>query len=88
MLQAAVDGMDESLPVASIIAHGAAGPAIVDQAEAGNHDLIVMASRGAENFVHCCSEASAITSSRQAQSRCWSSEPTRKTRAGKEPARG
>jgi nucleotide-binding universal stress UspA family protein len=46
MLQAAVDGMHESLPVTSIVAHGAAGPAIVDQAEAGNHDLIVMGSRG------------------------------------------
>jgi nucleotide-binding universal stress UspA family protein len=50
MLQAAVDGVDDSLPVSGFIAHGAAGPAIVDEAAAGNYDLIVMGTRGRGEF--------------------------------------
>jgi nucleotide-binding universal stress UspA family protein len=50
MLQAAVDGVDNSLPVTGFIAHGAAGQAIVDEAEAGDYDLIVMGTRGRGEF--------------------------------------
>ena len=50
MLQAAVDGVDDSLPVTGFIAHGAAGRAIVDEAKAGDYDLIVMGTRGRGEF--------------------------------------
>jgi nucleotide-binding universal stress UspA family protein len=46
MLDVAVDAVPGDVPVTSVLKHGTAGPAIVDQADAGNHDLIVMGSRG------------------------------------------
>lgn len=46
MLDAAVATVPESVPVTSVLKHGAAGPAIVDETEVGDHDLIVMGSRG------------------------------------------
>jgi nucleotide-binding universal stress UspA family protein len=37
-------------PPQTLLAHGAPGPAIVDQIEAGGHDLVVMGSRGRGNI--------------------------------------
>lgn len=46
MLDAAVDTVPHGVPVIKVLKHGAAGAEIVDAAGAGNHDLIVMGSRG------------------------------------------
>ena len=45
-LDAAVAGVPAELSVTSVLKHGAAGPAIIDQVHAGDHDLIVMGTRG------------------------------------------
>lgn len=46
MLDAAVATVPDGVPVSQLLRHGAAGREIVDEADAGEHDLIVMGSRG------------------------------------------
>jgi nucleotide-binding universal stress UspA family protein len=50
ILDEAVAALPQGLPVKKVVARGPAGPAIVDQVEAGGHDLVVMGSRGRGDF--------------------------------------
>jgi nucleotide-binding universal stress UspA family protein len=46
LLREAVESLPEELPVTTVLKHGHAGERIVEQLEAGGHDLLVMGSRG------------------------------------------
>ena len=46
MLDSALDTMADDVPVNKILTRGPAGPSIVAEASANDHDLIVMGSRG------------------------------------------
>jgi nucleotide-binding universal stress UspA family protein len=46
LLEHAVDGIPGDLPVTKILAQGRPGERILEQVEAGGHDLVVMGSRG------------------------------------------
>ena len=46
ILDRAVSAVPHDLPVTVLLRHGPAAQAILDQAEAGGHDLIVMGTRG------------------------------------------
>jgi nucleotide-binding universal stress UspA family protein len=55
LIREAVESLPEELPVTTVLKHGNAGERIVEQIEAGDHDLLVMGSRGrgrvAENLL-------------------------------------
>jgi nucleotide-binding universal stress UspA family protein len=46
MLREAVESLPPRLPVTTVLKHGNAGERIVEQIENGQHDLVVMGSRG------------------------------------------
>jgi len=46
LLERAVAGVPQELPVTKILAHGRPGDRILEQVETGGHDLVVMGSRG------------------------------------------
>jgi nucleotide-binding universal stress UspA family protein len=46
ILREAVDSLPDGLPVTTVLKHGSAGERIVEQIEAGGHDLLAMGSRG------------------------------------------
>src|SRR3954469_22756835 len=50
MLDDAVESVPADAPVTKILQRGAAGPAIVNEARRGGHDLVVVGSRGRGDF--------------------------------------
>ena len=46
MLKAAAKTVPDGMPFTTVLVHGHAGPAIVERLETGQHDLVVMGSRG------------------------------------------
>jgi nucleotide-binding universal stress UspA family protein len=46
LIRSSVERLPAQLPVTTILRHGDAGKRIVEQVEAGGHDLLVMGSRG------------------------------------------
>jgi nucleotide-binding universal stress UspA family protein len=46
LLREAIESLPKDLPVTTVLKHGHAGERIVEQIEAGGHDLLAMGSRG------------------------------------------
>jgi nucleotide-binding universal stress UspA family protein len=46
VLRAAVDAVPDDLPVSTVMPHGPAGPAIVEEVKRGRHDAVVLGARG------------------------------------------
>jgi nucleotide-binding universal stress UspA family protein len=46
MLKAAAKTVPDGLPLTTLLVHGHAGPAIVERLKTGEHDLVIMGSRG------------------------------------------
>ena len=46
LLRESLDEIPERIPVTTVLKHGSAGERIVEQLRAGDHDLLVMGSRG------------------------------------------
>jgi nucleotide-binding universal stress UspA family protein len=46
MLEAAAKTVPDGLPFTTLLVHGHAGPAIVERLKMGEHDLVIMGSRG------------------------------------------
>jgi nucleotide-binding universal stress UspA family protein len=46
LLDSAVDALPQNLPVTKVLAHGRPGRCILEQVQRGEHDLVVMGSRG------------------------------------------
>jgi nucleotide-binding universal stress UspA family protein len=51
LLRDAVAGLPAELPVTTVLKHGHAGERIVEQLQAGDHDLLVMGTRGRGRIV-------------------------------------
>jgi nucleotide-binding universal stress UspA family protein len=46
LIRRAVESLPQDLPVTTVLKHGSPGELIVEQIDAGHHDLLVMGSRG------------------------------------------
>lgn len=46
MLRTTVERVPDNMPITTVVKRGSAGPAILDQVDEGDHDLVIMGSRG------------------------------------------